>query len=842
MVRLVRLLPNVDYKKLPLNRVEGAVFLKIDGKLTEPEIVTATGFHPESVTKAIDKLVELKAAEIVDKAKDQLQKTTKAASGLAFGGNLGSGDYDRRLLDEPAELDAEKKALILDAAVRIERLNFYELLGLHRLVDKKEVKAAYYAIAPEFHPDKYFKRNIGAFKPKIEAIFARLTLAHDTLSSKQKRAEYDEYLHTIDANNRVNEQAGAAARALANAQAEIEKQARLAADVEADAKRQQDLADRKRALAAKLSGKLGGRPQAPGPAPTNQPPPTMDPKQAAEALRVRYEYAKQQAAKSQVESFVNTGRSLVAQGDFPGAANVFRIARTLMPDDPQLAAEAEAVARQASAALADNFSRIGEFELQQERWLEASTNLTKACNGRPEDARLHERASFATMKSGTNPRRAVELGRRAVELAPRNPTYRATLAYAYAAASLESSAAAEIARALELAPKDEKVLALVQQTKEGVKILLAEAREREKAGPAPATSTSSPTNFAQMYPPTSASAAPQAAASQAPPAQAQSPSMPPAGRPSYANVPAQHLQPQSLQPQSLPPQTAQGSWSSPPAPHPSNPPPGHPQHPSQQGYPQQGQPQHAQPQQAGFAQTSYPQPQPGYAPGISYAPPGYSQSGPPPAQQGQPQHPQHGVPQQGYPQHGLPQQGYAQQGYAQQGVPQQGQPQQGYAQQGVPQQGYPQQGYPQQGYPQQGYPQQGYPQQGYPQQGYPQQGYPQQGYPQQGQGASCGPHEWSVVAAPVASTWADHELVRGHRGGRGPTVIPNRGGYKTTPSMVAITEAGKRLVGHIAKRQAITNAENTVYAAKRLIGRKWTSPQVKNASHGVLQDRRGPAR
>jgi molecular chaperone DnaK len=62
-----------------------------------------------------------------------------------------------------------------------------------------------------------------------------------------------------------------------------------------------------------------------------------------------------------------------------------------------------------------------------------------------------------------------------------------------------------------------------------------------------------------------------------------------------------------------------------------------------------------------------------------------------------------------------------------------------------------------------------------------------------------------------------------------PTVIPNRGGYKTTPSIVAVTEAGKRLVGHIAKRQAITNAENTVYAAKRLIGRKWNSPQVKNA-------------
>jgi molecular chaperone DnaK len=62
-----------------------------------------------------------------------------------------------------------------------------------------------------------------------------------------------------------------------------------------------------------------------------------------------------------------------------------------------------------------------------------------------------------------------------------------------------------------------------------------------------------------------------------------------------------------------------------------------------------------------------------------------------------------------------------------------------------------------------------------------------------------------------------------------PVVIPNRGGYKTTPSMVAIAENGKRLVGHIAKRQAITNAENTVYAAKRLIGRKWNSAAVRSS-------------
>jgi len=59
-----------------------------------------------------------------------------------------------------------------------------------------------------------------------------------------------------------------------------------------------------------------------------------------------------------------------------------------------------------------------------------------------------------------------------------------------------------------------------------------------------------------------------------------------------------------------------------------------------------------------------------------------------------------------------------------------------------------------------------------------------------------------------------------------PNVIPNKGGYKTTPSVVAISESGRRLVGHIAKRQSVTNAENTAYAVKRLIGRNWSSPAV----------------
>jgi molecular chaperone DnaK len=59
-------------------------------------------------------------------------------------------------------------------------------------------------------------------------------------------------------------------------------------------------------------------------------------------------------------------------------------------------------------------------------------------------------------------------------------------------------------------------------------------------------------------------------------------------------------------------------------------------------------------------------------------------------------------------------------------------------------------------------------------------------------------------------------------------VITNPEGGRTTPSVVAITESGERLVGQIAKRQSITNPENTVFAVKRLIGRKFSSPQVQS--------------
>ncbi len=82
-----------------------------------------------------------------------------------------------------------------------------------------------------------------------------------------------------------------------------------------------------------------------------------------------------------------------------------------------------------------------------------------------------------------------------------------------------------------------------------------------------------------------------------------------------------------------------------------------------------------------------------------------------------------------------------------------------------------------------------------------------------------------VIGIDLGTTNSVVALVQGGQ----PTVIKNRTGQNLTPSVVAIARSGKRLVGNIAKRQAITNPEDTVYASKRLIGRKFSSVQVQQA-------------
>jgi curved DNA-binding protein CbpA len=475
MSRVPRPSSGIDLKSLPLTPAQGFVFSRVDGTASEKEIATQTGLPAESVTRAIDRLIELGAVFVGDDVKAARQREASAVSHAAFGGVMRAGapaHYDEKELEQPADIPVDRKKQILNAFAVLNTLNYYELLGLHELVDKKQIKSAYYQVAPEFHPDKFFRKELGVFKAKIEAIFARLTEAHDTLTSKQRRAEYDEYLSDRARSNLLESTEGQ----IAQARAEAEREANRAVGAATlrpgaptssippplDPRLQ---AIRRQTFAAKLRGGLS-----PGNRASTPPPARMDPRDAAEALRARYEAALQVAKKHQIAKYVDVARHALDAKDWAAAANAYRIAASLAPDDPEIQAASAEVAQTASRMLADTFMKQGEYEANQERWEEAAISFGKVCKGRPEDAKAHERAAHAMYKAAQTPRTAVELARKAVELAPKQPVYRITLAHCYRAAGFQSSADAELVRAVEVSAEDkdvsEKIAKLVKQAKE----------------------------------------------------------------------------------------------------------------------------------------------------------------------------------------------------------------------------------------------------------------------------------------------------------------------------------------------------------------------------------------
>lgn len=81
-----------------------------------------------------------------------------------------------------------------------------------------------------------------------------------------------------------------------------------------------------------------------------------------------------------------------------------------------------------------------------------------------------------------------------------------------------------------------------------------------------------------------------------------------------------------------------------------------------------------------------------------------------------------------------------------------------------------------------------------------------------------------VLGIDLGTTFSEMAVLEGGQ----PRIIENSDGERTTPSVVAIAKNGERLVGNLARRQAITNPKNTIYAAKRLIGRRFSDPTVQN--------------
>jgi curved DNA-binding protein CbpA len=555
MPRVPRPLSGCDIKSLPLSPAEGFLFSRVDGRLCERDLALVTGLPLSTVVSALDRLAQLGAVDFApapvagatrrsDRPPPRRSSappgrgegvrvpsipplTVKAGDGASWAPPL----YDPAELDEDVEIDPERRRRILDLFYRLDDRTYYELFGVGEHDEKKQIKSAYYALAPEFHPDKYFRKRLGSYKAKIEAIFARLTIAHDVLTSKARRAEYDEYLEQLHRNRAMSALLEQTARDVAQVNAAVDESAAAAAGVHASlgnaASRlvagqpgtvalsgryasefppgregpssvpaagpsssaggasssgapfppSSERAAAPSSRAPSSSGEIDAAPSSPrarremlarklrgggafrrggqaAPA-SDRGPAAMQ--RAADSLRARYEVALADARRAQLQRYLDIGRSAIDRKDYAGGANAYRIAASLAPEDHKVQSTCEEAMRLAAAALADGYWKQAQYEEAQGRWSDAALSYSKACAGRPGDARAHERVAFATLKSSANTRRAVEFARKAVELEPSAADMRLTLALAYAANGFEKSALGEVDRARALAPSDARI-------------------------------------------------------------------------------------------------------------------------------------------------------------------------------------------------------------------------------------------------------------------------------------------------------------------------------------------------------------------------------------------------
>ena len=508
-----------DMRSLPLTAMDGFVLSRVDGKLTQRELAARTGLHDDQVAASLDKLLGLNvvafgpAPPVSAPVSSPSSPGSQGAPGAAAPqpGQVPAAPEsapaaatirytvpdDAPELLEPADLDIEVKKRILGIYPRLADLDFYQLLGIERSADKKAVKRAYFELAGVFHPDKYFRKDLGSFKVKMESIFGRVTQAFDALSSKTARVEYDEYLADFDRTRGLDTMLQQALQDMADAEANP-TQARPSAPAPAPAPvvpeplrashppaavqqtmppvassgpaptpAQVAAMDRARrdALAARLRG---GRvpsviPRPPTPVAVT-PAPRSDP---AEAFKRHHEARVVAAKRQQVDKYMALARESERKNDIVSAAHAYKVVLTLT-DDATIRAPAAAAIAQAEIALCDTYLRQAQYEERSESWAEAARSWARAAKGRPKDARAHERAANALMRASGDLHLASTLAQQAIALDPANANYRVTLANVYLAAGLTKNARRELEAAQQLAPDDGTIQSLLKRvTKAG---------------------------------------------------------------------------------------------------------------------------------------------------------------------------------------------------------------------------------------------------------------------------------------------------------------------------------------------------------------------------------------
>lgn len=501
-----KLTPWIDLRSLVLDAREGFFLSRIDGYTSLGDLAVMTNTGLEGAIAIAQKLARELAIYFGDQPPEKPAPREEKAVVVAAPPPARKA-RPRRFTDEelaqPSDLDEALRIDVLDLHGWLDEYDHYELLNVPRDADRKVIKTAYYGLAARFHTDRYYGKNLGAFKAKMEQVFARITTAHDTLASKQRRAEYDAYLDDLDRTraferylNDEPDEVAAVPAAPIEAEPPAPTSERGAGALEPKTPEPKtpeaprvglDDRARREALARKLSGRsstnlrsarpfsgpASARPSAP-PEPVAPPPPrplapstppTVEQSQAAAAaLKRRYEDGVEFARRTQARRLIDEAMAASDRGDVLAAANNYRLA-VRYTDDPTVVEAAEIASQRAKDLMADTYLKQAKYEEQSHKFGAAALSYAKAAEGRPEDAQLCADAARCLKTEGRDLHKAARYAQLAVQKNPSHAPFRVTLGAIYLDAGLFLRARSELEQATKLDPNHREAKELLARAR-----------------------------------------------------------------------------------------------------------------------------------------------------------------------------------------------------------------------------------------------------------------------------------------------------------------------------------------------------------------------------------------
>jgi curved DNA-binding protein CbpA len=479
--KLVSRIP--DARAFRLSTTEGFLLSLVDGQTSEADLALVTAKEVDEVRASLSKLETLGLITIEEVLLPPRASSMRPAPATAVAPAGRALTDPAAAMAEDIDLEPKLRADLLSLHSTLDRVDHYTLLGLDRGADKQATKRAYYELAARFHPDRYFRKRLGSFKIRMEAVFSRLTLALETLSVPEKRAEYDAYL---DEQRRLRGLESVLADAAAESRRAHETVERVVRAEEPTplappvaprlptglnfearptprpipAASEPDPAARREAFARKL---LGGRSASIAPARPSVPPTTTA--DAMEALRRRYDERVAAARNAEAKKYAARGEEAARTHQVARAASAFEVAHGLAPGDEELRRKAAAARTEADAVLGQTYRGQAEYEEKNGQWAEAARSWAGACKARPDDAMAHRRAANATMRAGGDLQAGLRLAQRACTLDPASVPSRVTLGSVFLALGQGADAIREFETAARLAPSDESVHQMLKKAR-----------------------------------------------------------------------------------------------------------------------------------------------------------------------------------------------------------------------------------------------------------------------------------------------------------------------------------------------------------------------------------------